>query len=55
MLKMCYYFYVVVEMSTEGTSNHSTKCNRSPTSCERANERQRLWYQRNKDAINERR
>jgi hypothetical protein len=55
MLKICYYFYVVVEMSTEGTSKRSTKHNRSPTSRERANERQRLWYQRNKDAINQRR
>ena len=52
---MCYYFRVVVEMSTEGTSNHSTKHNRSPTSRRRATERQRLWYQWNKDAINERR
>ena len=52
---MHYYFCVVVEMSTEGTSNRSTKRNRSPTSRQRANERQRLWYQRNKDAINERR
>ena len=42
-------------MSTKGTSKNSTKHNRSPTSRERENERQRLWYQRNKDAINEHR
>jgi hypothetical protein len=55
MLKICYYFYVVVEMSTEGIGKHSTKHNKSQTSCERANEHQHLWYQRNKDAINQRR
>jgi hypothetical protein len=55
MLKLCYYFYVVVEMSTEGTSKCSTKHNRSLTSRERDNELCRLRYQQNKDAINERR
>jgi hypothetical protein len=42
-------------MSTENTSKCSTKRNRSLTSRDRANELRRLWYQQNKDAINERR
>jgi len=42
-------------MSTQGTSNRSTKRIRSPASRERANALRRLRYQENKDAINERR
>jgi hypothetical protein len=40
-------------MSTQGTSNRSTKCIRSPASRERANALRRLRYQENKYAINE--
>ena len=42
-------------MSTEGTSKRIMKQNHSMTTCERRNEILRLWYQQNKDAINERR
>ena len=42
-------------MSTKCTSNHRKRCQLSPTSRERTNEVRRLWYKRNKDAINDHR
>jgi hypothetical protein len=42
-------------MSTQGTCKHITKQTHSPTTCERRNELCLLWYQQNKDEINERR
>ena len=49
------FFLCFLEMSIECTSNRRKKHQLSPTSCERTNEVRRLWYQRNKDAINYRR
>lgn len=40
-------------MSIECTSNHCKKCQLFLASCERTNELCHLWYQWNKDAINE--
>ena len=42
-------------MSTECTSNRRKKRQLSPTSRDRSNELRRLWYQRNKDSINDHR
>ena len=42
-------------MSTECTNISCKKCQLSPASRERTNELCRLWYQQNKDAINEHR
>ena len=45
----------VVDMSSEGTSKHTRKMNKSPASRDKSNESRRLRYQQNKDTINEHR
>lgn len=46
---------LIVDMLSKGTSKRTRKQNWSPESRERSNEIGRLWYQQNKDAINEHR